>query len=225
MRTPPCCHRKSGIYKITCLPSGKHYIGSAVNLAARIRCHRFDLIRGRHHNRYLQRAWRKHGAKGFRVEVVELCEPFALLLREQFHIDNSHCLQPRGFNLTPKAGSCLGLKRSKKNIENMRKCRLGKPLSEATKAKLSRSLKRVCKGKVVPRSMIDKAALVNRGRPLTAEHRAKIGAAHKGKKRPTGMMSALAEFNRGKKRKPETVEKMRAAAKQQWKTKKENEHI
>lgn len=67
--------------------------------------------------------------------------------------------------------------------------------------------------------MIEKAAQFNRGRPLTQEHRDKIGAAHRGKKRPRGLMKKLADFNRGKKRKPETIEKMRAASLLYWENK------
>lgn len=175
-------------------------MGSAVDLAARIRCHRFDLRNGRHHNRYLSRAWVKYGANDFSVSILTFCIPKDLLAKEQFFIDLLGTVQPRGYNLNPKAGSSLGLKRSREACESMSKCRLGKPLKEETKRKLSRILKRLCVGKAVPRSMIEKAALFNRGRPLSQAHRDKIGNAHRGIKRPEGMMKRLAEFNRGKKR-------------------------
>lgn len=223
MKTPKNTHRKSGIYRITCKATRRIYVGSAVDLAARLRCHRFDLLRGRHHNRYLQRAWAKHGPSGFSFRVIEYCAPSLLILREQWHMDRLVCVQPAGFNLNPTARSALGLKRTKEQCEAMRARALGKSPSPETRAKLSKALKLACKGKKIPRSMIEKAALFNRGRPLTPEHRKKIGDAHRGRKRPRGMMKRLADFNRGKKRRPETILKMSASMKLAWKLKQKNE--
>ncbi len=101
----------SGIYKITCVPTGKFYIGSAVKLNGRRLAHLSLLRRQKHNNRYLQSAWDKYGADVFTFEVIEyVLVPF-LLEREQYWLDK---LKPydrkRGFNLSPTSSSILGLK-------------------------------------------------------------------------------------------------------------------
>jgi group I intron endonuclease len=56
---------ESGVYQILCVPTGKAYVGSAVNLAKRWQEHRWMLRRGQHHSQYLQRAWDKYGETAF----------------------------------------------------------------------------------------------------------------------------------------------------------------
>src|SRR5687768_12784577 len=65
---PPC---SAGVYQIRCKPTGKIYIGSAVDLRARWEHHRGRLRRGDHRNRYLQNAWVKYGEVNFEFSVLE----------------------------------------------------------------------------------------------------------------------------------------------------------
>jgi group I intron endonuclease len=106
MQTIP---RTSGIYKWTCTPTGRIYIGSAVNLQARWYGHRATLRGGRHSNAYLQHAWNKYGEDAFTFEVLELVLAPFLLEREQYYLDK---LKPftrnNGFNIYPTAGSPYG---------------------------------------------------------------------------------------------------------------------
>ncbi len=81
----------SGIYRITCIPTSKFYIGSAVNLYHRRVCHFNDLQHGTHRNSRLQRAWNKYGPDAFTFEVLELILIPFLLEREQYWFDK---LQP-----------------------------------------------------------------------------------------------------------------------------------
>lgn len=98
--------RASGVYQIRCLPTGKIYIGSAVNLRARWQQHRWSLRRGNHRNVHLQAAWNKYGEENFEFSVLELVEASDLLGAEQEWIDNTGCTNRRiGFNLYPVAGS------------------------------------------------------------------------------------------------------------------------
>lgn len=210
MKPPSGTNRKSGVYRITCIESGRVYIGSAVNIGGRIRGHIHDLNRRRHANRFLQRAWDKYGPDGFTVEVVEFCSPESLLDREQSVMDAHDCVQPKGFNIQPFARSSLGVKRSPEHIKLMRDRAQGKPLSPETRKKISEALKIACRGKKVPWSMIEKARIHNTGRPLTEIQRQRMSEARKGKPRPDGLMQKLAEFNRGKKRSVETIEKIKA---------------
>lgn len=99
-----------GVYKITCIPTGKFYIGSAVCMRTRWNDHRRHLRRGTHHSRHLQHAWRKYGEIAFRFEVVEEVVTDRLRVREQHYLDE---LRPHdrstGFNISPTATGILGL--------------------------------------------------------------------------------------------------------------------
>ena len=130
---------KSGIYSITS-PSGRRYIGSAVDIERRWTRHRKDLRAGSHGNINLQRAKAKYGLESLRFSILIICDPINLLIYEQIAIDG---LAPE-YNIAPIAGSSLGIKRS-----------------DEFKARVSRG---------------------GKGRVVSAETRAKIGAKHKGKK-------------------------------------------
>jgi group I intron endonuclease len=90
-----------GIYKITNTQTLDFYIGSAGDMSARWRRHRWDL-RGDHHpNRYLQRSYNKYGHEFFIYEVIETCAEDQLLIREQHYLDT---LKPP-FNIAEDAKS------------------------------------------------------------------------------------------------------------------------
>lgn len=112
----------SGIYEIVNLSNGHKYIGSAVNIPNRWREHKYQLIHGKHHSQYLQRAWDKYSSSLFLFHVLEYCEKDELITREQFYID----LFSPEYNISPTAGNCLGVKASeetKKNISDAQKKR------------------------------------------------------------------------------------------------------
>jgi hypothetical protein len=103
----------SGIYKVVCLPNGKVYVGSAVNLHQRHLDHWQKLSRCQHRNIHLQRAWNKYGEQAFIFEVIELVLASFILEREQYWIDKLHCCDDRkGFNISPTAGSSFGIRHS-----------------------------------------------------------------------------------------------------------------
>src|SRR5215216_6770850 len=77
----------SGIYQIRCIPTGKIYVGSAVNLRKRQRDHINSLRRGNHENTYLQRAWNKYGEANFDFTILEFVDASDLLYTEQVWID------------------------------------------------------------------------------------------------------------------------------------------
>ncbi len=52
--------------------------------------------------------------------------------------------------------------------------------------------------------------------PMSDEHKANIGKAHKGMKRPAGTGEKIAASKRGKKRSPETIEKLKLASQARW---------
>ncbi len=118
--------KESGIYGLQNLENNKVYIGSAVSFQRRWLGHTFDLNRGKHRNAYLQNAFNKQ-PEAFEFYVIESVEKKELLVsREQFwiHFYESYD-DKKGYNISPTAGSSLGIKRSPSSIERMRLSRLG----------------------------------------------------------------------------------------------------
>jgi hypothetical protein len=59
------------IYRITCLPLQRHYIGQTTDAARRLLEHRDDLVNGRHMNSGLQATWDRYGPKAFSFAIME----------------------------------------------------------------------------------------------------------------------------------------------------------
>jgi group I intron endonuclease len=154
----------SGIYRITCTITKKIYIGSAINLRERWYQHSSRLRHNDHENPKLQHAWNKYGEQSFTFEVLELVLPMSLTAREQYWFNK---LKPfdrtKGFNLSPTAGSCLGVKHSQVTRDKLRVRALGNTHllghkhSEETLHRMSES---------------------HKGKKHTAEEIAKISLAH-----------------------------------------------
>jgi group I intron endonuclease len=142
----------SGIYQIRNILSGKRYIGSAKCFRIRWTSHRAKLGHGKHHSRHLQASWNKHGAEAFAFEILELCEPSELLVREQRWLDKR---RPE-FNVCRTAGNTLGVK-----------------FSQETKAKIAAKARG---RKMPPRSAEHRAkiSLASKGRALSEEAIAKM---------------------------------------------------
>jgi len=100
-----------GIYKITNKLNKKIYIGSSMNIKARISKHKSQLRNNKHKNSHLQNSWNKYGEDNFKFEVVETVDSFELLLeREQFYLDNTK----NKYNILSKAYASYGYKHSEK---------------------------------------------------------------------------------------------------------------
>lgn len=136
--------RQSGIYTITNRETGRIYVGSAVRLGHRLWRHRWMLRKNQHPSVILQRAWNKYGEDAFVFAVAELVPDKAnLIVREQSLIDQLQSFGPRGYNLTPNAGSQLGFKMSDESKAKMRAAKLGKPrpFTDQHRANLSQAMK------------------------------------------------------------------------------------
>ncbi len=68
------CNNRSGIYAIVNLKTEKFYIGSAVKLNSRKSLHLNQLRKGKHHSKYLQNSYNKHGEECFIFKVLEYVE-------------------------------------------------------------------------------------------------------------------------------------------------------
>jgi group I intron endonuclease len=133
--------KKSGIYQITCLSTGKIYIGSAVNIYVRCLHHRRVLRRNTHVNAHLQSAWIKHGEEDFVFSVLELVNMDQLIATEQKWMDETQCYNREfGYNVRSIAESNAGIVRTDEIKKKLSIARTGKkfgPLSDEHKQTLS----------------------------------------------------------------------------------------
>ena len=126
-----------GIYQITCVPTGKIYVGSAVNLRRRWREHVLLATKGAHKSPYFQKAWNKYGAESFTIAVLELCDRNQLIEREQCYLDT---LRPYdrsiGFNVAQRAGSTLGRVASAETRAKIGEANRKRTVSETTRQRM-----------------------------------------------------------------------------------------
>jgi len=118
---------QTGVYAILNNVSGKVYVGSGSGIRGmhkRRLDHWESLYAGLHYNPHLQKAWNKYGASAFEFLVLEECGPQDCVKCEQWWIG---CLKSSNrecwYNLSPTAGSPLGVKHS---VETRRKMSLSK---------------------------------------------------------------------------------------------------
>lgn len=131
----------SGIYQIKNIINNKIYIGSAINLYARFRSHKFDLRNNKHSNNKLQNSWNKNNEKNFIFEIIETCKKEILIEREQYYLD---ILKPE-YNICKIAYSRIGTKNFNSKTNGFKKGNIpwnaGLILSEKHKEKLRESHK------------------------------------------------------------------------------------
>lgn len=98
--------QKSGVYKITCISTGKMYIGSS-NLCKRRRTdHLCELRHNRHGSIRLQNAFNKYGEGAFEFEVIEYCPLNEIRDTEQKYLDAARSYdRDVGYNMSPSAHS------------------------------------------------------------------------------------------------------------------------
>lgn len=162
------------IYRITNMANGKYYIGSAESFARREWQHRYDLKRGVHKNPRLQAAWNKYGADMFVFEVLEEVPAGELQLAWEDRHLSVHVGLPECYNINTSAEAP----------------RLGIPMSDASKAKLS--LNRTGKGAGPDHYRY--------GKTVSPEVRAKIGNTQRGVSKPPRSEEhrrRLSEVNKG----------------------------
>ena len=179
--SPKC----AGIYAIINRENGKIYIGSSVNLRHRWSCHRNDLLLNRHNSIYFQRAFEK-SPSDFYIEVVEELNGASkenIISREQFWLDFYKSYIPKnGYNLCPKAKSCMGIKRSPEFIEKVSNAGR-KPWTEERKARWK---------------IIRPKSSYRIGWKWSLEVRKKLSDSHKGKKWSDDRRSKTIQFFGGK---------------------------
>lgn len=103
----------TGVYCWLNKVNGKRYVGSsAISLKGRKEGHLKLLRKKGHYNRHLQAAWNKYGEEQFDFDVLCYCEPEECVTQEQAWIDHYQAANDKyGYNLSPTAGSVLGVPR------------------------------------------------------------------------------------------------------------------
>lgn len=130
--------KKSAVYAIRNIASGRVYVGSTASVDRRWNAHRHNLRKGKHHSPTLQRSWDKHGADAFSFEILEKVDDVDRLLeREQHWIDELKAADPDlGFNVAPVAGTRRGVPQPSSMVEKLRAERLGIPKSVEHRIKI-----------------------------------------------------------------------------------------
>ncbi len=183
-----------GVYGILNIITGKIYIGSAIILHRRIVDHIYFLNLGKHHSILLQRAWDKYGKENFEFLVLEYCLKNNVVDREQYWMDLNKCSDPEfGYNISPTAGNCLGVRHSEE-VKLARSKRL-KGIKRSDEAKANMSAAR--KGMKIH----------------SEESKLKISLAGKGRITSDATKLKLSEAGKGRKYSLETIEKFKIAAK------------
>lgn len=114
--------KKAGVYKITCLASGKCYIGSSQSIRDRIGSHITRLNGKYHHNPIVQNAWNKYGPELFVADTVLICSVADLAMYEQAAVD---AVKPE-LNVRVVAESCRGMVRSEETRRKLSAALKGK---------------------------------------------------------------------------------------------------
>lgn len=132
----------TGVYKISCLQTGKFYIGSAHSLIKRKRTHLSCLRKNTHRNLKLQRAWNKYGEQNFQFQTLLICSKDDVLFYEQLLLTKLDAVQ-NGFNISPFVIGGKGVKHTEETKLKMkaaweqRRKAPKKEVSEETKKKIS----------------------------------------------------------------------------------------
>ncbi len=106
---------QSGIYHWVNNLNKKTYVGSAVDLAKRLRSYYNESELNRN-PRPIKDALIKYGHKNFTLEILEYCDPISLIDRENHYFK---LLEPE-YNILKSAYSLLGFKHSQETIEKLK---------------------------------------------------------------------------------------------------------
>ena len=94
-----------GIYMIQNLVNFKIYIGQSVNIEDRWGDHKYELNKGYHHNKHLQKSWRKYGQENFEFTIICECDESQLNTMEEYYIFELMTYDPDfGYNKTYGGG-------------------------------------------------------------------------------------------------------------------------
>jgi len=129
--------KRVGVYKIQSkIKPTRIYVGSSVDLNRRRTLHKSDLRRHKHRNNKMQNHVNKYGIDDLEFSIIEefsFISKKHLLAREQYYLD---LLNP-WFNISPRADSQLGVKRSAESRKRYSNAVKGRKASLETRKKQS----------------------------------------------------------------------------------------
>ncbi len=208
---------RSGVYQIVNICNGKSYVGSAINIKIR-RCQHENHAREKTHSAKFQNAVTKHGWENFEFLILENCEKYELIKREQYWIDWLDTVR-NGYNTREKAESSLGVKRTPEQNKRNSERQKGRKLTDEQKRKVSD----FHKGKILTEEHKKKISIAHKGMkkpwssrkgvPLSKEHKIALSKALKGRKLSEETKKKMSIAHKGRKLSEETRKKMSAARK------------
>lgn len=205
---------KARVYLIT-TPSGRRYVGSAVDYRRRVSTHKYQLRRKAHHNPKLQAAWNKYGEDCILFEEIFCCHKDDVVLFEQKLMDQ---LKPE-LNINKFAGSRLGMRHSPKALAKMSASSKGRKATEETRRKLSEIAKAKRHSEEVLSRMRDGHRKL--GPDELATYREKMAVIKSNRSADLTMAmieraKAMGAANRGRVMPPEEIEKRAAAQRRRY---------
>lgn len=192
-----------GVYAIVNGVNQKAYVGSSVDIAARVSRHFNSLRRGDHYNGRLQAAFNKYGEGAFSCEVLGECDRSinARTELEQLWIDLLVSAD-KGYNICRMAMSVKGTPQTAEHIARRVSSRAGYTHSEETRAKLLEKAKQRAPRGAVTEATRAKLAKASTGQRHSEETRAKLSEI--AKQRPP-------KSEETRKKASETMKKVRAS--------------
>ena len=192
----------AGVYAIKNTVTGRHYVGSSIDLARRRRTHFRQLRAGNHKSVKLQNSWNKHGEAAFEFVVLELTSDGETAIRsaEQHWIDTFDAVAG-GYNIAPVAGNVGRTPKTAEHRARIGAAHKGRKNTPEAIARMQEAAKRRAKPAPFSAEHRAKLAAAKRGVPASAEMKAKLSAWRTG--RPIGPMSkeqkeSIAAAKRGK---------------------------
>jgi len=171
-----------GVYQIENSINGNRYVGSAARVQRRWTQHKSALIKGKHENKHLQRAFNLYGLDAFVFTQLLACDKNNLLLFEQRAID---IIKPE-YNIYRRAGSALGVKVSEETKNKISRSLSGHTFSDEAieKMRAAKLGKRHNYKHIVTEETKEKIRNALTGRPLSDETKRKMSASRQGDKNP-----------------------------------------
>lgn len=130
-----------GIYRIEHKDTGKAYVGQSVDIFRRWKNHS-NFWEAKKNWSAIKHALHKHGLEKFNFTILEECSKEDLNDKEIHWIKELNTQSPAGYNMTAGGGGSLNA--SEETRKKMSAAKLGKQISDKTKAKLAEACSKTC---------------------------------------------------------------------------------
>lgn len=205
----------SGVYAITCLPTGRRYIGSSADIRERFFRHRYKLRHGLHHITAMQQDWDEHGEAAFTFQPLLLvADRDKRFDAEQSEIDAAMAAG-LCYNPSPTSRSARGYRFSPGQRAALSAAVKGRMVSEETRRKIGEANQANWAEREITPEIRDRMAAMGRkgkGKPKSAETRARMSAAQKGRPRTAEHAANLSAALKGRVMTEETRQKIGTAS-------------